>query len=609
MRKLIHSNFEIDLSNFKVSDTEENNWFSDSFFTKFTFPFEIDLTNDLDIALDFISYYTTNPQTYFEVMYQHYDILVKADFEIESLQNRLSCTFSFGFDQLPNFDKKLADLPLEKFNLPAGTSIYDHANTIVGQTWPAVNYNFPQIHNKSMDVTDDKWAYFKKILNNRVDGVFLQNGIDPANGAAANRNVMQALPYWLYVLQVGFSELNLTLSGDIVSDEYLKRATLYAFIDYNKIVAKQEYFIEKLRFLPDELITTNNELIGIYRNKTYLTGVGKYRVFGIFIIKSAVNSDTGGFIKFNGIYIFNCARSVNAPLPPTANWIFYFDIVVEIDEDTTNELEFFAIAPRSFQDDGIVRNEIITININPIADTEFIFKQRNKIDLTKCVSDVTFGDLIKVTKNWFNYDLTIVGTNAVMNKVENAIASNDAISLEFTEKEKPIRKFQQGKSFLLKFQDVDYPDFKYLPVFQSNTEVLTTGFKTNEKTATIEVAALPLPILIKSGVSTAFAFEDNESKIYLVPYDGLSNGANISLPITDYLMPAVHLRYYNKWFLFRIFSQAFTWGFQTWVENIIDLKVKMKIFAYSSFHVIKNITKTEIKPDLFDVEIETESLK
>jgi len=61
MRKLIHSKFELDLSPFKVSDTEENNWFSDSFFTKYSFPFEIDLTDDLDIALEFISQYNTIP--------------------------------------------------------------------------------------------------------------------------------------------------------------------------------------------------------------------------------------------------------------------------------------------------------------------------------------------------------------------------------------------------------------------------------------------------------------------------------------------------------------------------------------------------------------------
>jgi hypothetical protein len=51
MRKLIHSKFELDLSPFKISDTEENNWFSDSFFTKYSFPFGVDLTDDLDVAL------------------------------------------------------------------------------------------------------------------------------------------------------------------------------------------------------------------------------------------------------------------------------------------------------------------------------------------------------------------------------------------------------------------------------------------------------------------------------------------------------------------------------------------------------------------------------
>ena len=37
MRKLIHSNFELDISTFKITDTEENPWFLDEIPLKFTF--------------------------------------------------------------------------------------------------------------------------------------------------------------------------------------------------------------------------------------------------------------------------------------------------------------------------------------------------------------------------------------------------------------------------------------------------------------------------------------------------------------------------------------------------------------------------------------------
>ena len=43
MRKIIHSNFELDLSTKKITDISENPIFSDKFSTKYSYPIEIDL--------------------------------------------------------------------------------------------------------------------------------------------------------------------------------------------------------------------------------------------------------------------------------------------------------------------------------------------------------------------------------------------------------------------------------------------------------------------------------------------------------------------------------------------------------------------------------------
>jgi hypothetical protein len=47
-----------------------------------------------------------------------------------------------GFEDLPNFDKKLSELPLEQKDV---TDIYDHANEIVSKKYPETNYNFPKL--------------------------------------------------------------------------------------------------------------------------------------------------------------------------------------------------------------------------------------------------------------------------------------------------------------------------------------------------------------------------------------------------------------------------------------------------------------------------------
>jgi len=233
----------------------------------------------------------------------------------------------------------------------------------------------------------------------------------------------------------------------------------------------------------------------------------------------------------------------------------------------------------------------------------------NKVDLTKAVPEMSFVDYVKIVKNWFNYDLTIIGKLAIMNPIEREINYGETIDLQFSEIKRPLRKFNQGKSFLLKFQDTDNKDFTFLPVFHSQSGVVNSGYVEDDKTTTIEINGLPLPLLTRNGAQTAFALEQNDSKAYLVSYDGLYNGNNLAQPNTDYLIPAVHLAYWKKWFSFRINSHGFNWQFKTWNEAIMQLKVKTKIFVYQRVHIIKTINKTEIKPNYFEIDIDCEALE
>jgi hypothetical protein len=100
-------------------------------------------------------------------------------------------TTRFGYEQLPSFDKKLSELSLDKFDLPSGTTIYQHAESLITK-WPEVNYNF--LHIDKYDATDVLWNGFEGIINNRVDGVFLTNTVDTVEDVTYNRNVMQPLP-------------------------------------------------------------------------------------------------------------------------------------------------------------------------------------------------------------------------------------------------------------------------------------------------------------------------------------------------------------------------------------------------------------------------------
>jgi hypothetical protein len=611
MRKLIHSKFELDLSIYKISDTEENNWFSDSFFTKYSFPFEIDLIEDLDVAFDFISQYNTNPQTYYELLHVHNNKIEKAIFEIESHQEKLSAKVRFGFEQLPSFDKKLSELSLDKFDLPSGTTIYQHAQTIIQQTFPAVNYNFPQVHVDKYDTEDDIWINFKKIINNRVDSLFFINEV--IEDESFNRNVMQPMPYWIHILQRGMTDSGYILAGKIMNDEGLKKACLFGDVDYFKAAAVQEDIV--ITQLSENAIEINynnsrGEKASKYYSNTVLTTPGKYNISGTIKCLKASRFATGFVIKYRNTVIWSqLARPVGLFVGSE-----FADYDVDIDFETIVDANVNDITIEGYQyfteDEVIISLSISCIRLHDNSGNAVpTVINENKIDLTRAVPDMTFADFVKVVKNWFNYDLTIIGKLAIMNPIEDEINYSDTIDLQFSEIKTPRRKFSQGKSFLLQFQEIENKDFKFLPVFHNQSGIVNSNFITDDKTTTIEINGLPLPLLTREGVQTAYALEQNSSKAYLVHYDGLFNGNNLAKPNDNYLVPVVHIAYWQKWFNYRINAPAFNWQFKAWNEFVSSLNVKTKIYAYNRIHIVKTINKSEIEQDLFEIDIETEALE
>lgn len=612
MRKLILSNFELDLSIYKISVVRENHWFSEDFFTKYSFPFDVDLTDELDAALGFISRYTsTDSKTYIECKYYHNDEIADAIFEVEQCQDKLSCVVYFGYDQLPNWDKKLSELPLEKFELPEGTDIYEHAETIIPQTWPDVNYNFPQIHTDKIDPdSDDVWFAFEKIINNYKDGAFLINevvaGVGGADDETFNRNIMQPLPYWLHILKKLFEDVGLTLSGDILSDSRFQKKLLYGDVDYATTVTQESVSI----------ITTSEDKIESgaigstqyfrYQKIQNIPNPGRYRIIGIVRIYNIPRVSNWVKIKYRNQVIWSFYNN-NFAYSPTAKQVnITFDTLVDLlPNDIT--IESYQLAT----EDRI----IFQLDINPIRlhDAEGnpipSIINKNEVDLTKAVPDMTCGEFIKVAKNWYNYDLTVVGTQAIMNKVESQINYDNPEKLTLTEVKYPLRKFQTGMSFLLKFADIDSKDYVFLPVFQDIKGVVNSSYATTDKTQTIEVNALPLPLLVRNGVQTAHAFESNNSKPYAVFYDGLTEGLNLTQDPFEMLIPKVHETNWRKWFEMRINSQVFTWSFRMFVEEFLKIKTNSKIYAYGRYHIVKTINDTEVAPDEFEVEIETVSLE
>jgi len=590
----------------------ENHWFADSFFVKLSFPFDLELTDELDALLGFISRHnSTKKLTYILCKYYHNNTIEDAILEIEMLQEKLSCTLGVGYDQLPNWDKKLSELDLESFELPEGTDIYEHAETIIPQTWPDVNYNFPQIHTDKIDPeSDEVWVDFQQIINNRVDGEFLTNEV--VDDITYNRNIMQPLPYWLYVLKQGFLDAGFTLAGDILNDQRLKKKTIFGDVDYYTTVTQESMSIITMSEDVDTLgsVQSNPPFGPIRTFATYsvtqnIANPGRYRIKGKLTRFLIPDVTSWMRIKYRNQIIWNNQGQQG---------LGYIRKNVDIVFDTLADLEPDEIIIESYQ--GPSAGKIIfEIDINPIRlhDAEGnpvpnIINQ-NQVDLTKAVPDMTFGEFVTANKNWYNYGLDINGTVATMNKVETEIDYSNAIDLTHTEVKYPQIKFPKGNSFLLKFSDVDTKVYTFAAVFQNLDGIVNTGYTINDKTTTIEINALPLPLMVRNGVQTAHVFESNSSKLYAVLYDGLTDGNNLAKDPFPISLPEVHETNHKKFMDARINGEEYTWDFSEFSEKLLEMKPNRKVFAYGKYHLIKNINDTEVSPGTFDIEIETLSLE
>jgi hypothetical protein len=610
MRKFIHSNFELDLSNYKITDTAENPWLTGTYFAKYSYPFNIDLDDELDQALGLLSHYnSTDSETIFEGIYVHGNTMEKAVLEIEEMDSMLSVTLRYGFDEFPNFTKKLAELPLLQFEV---FNIYLHANYVVAQTWPYVEYNFPQIHTDKIDPENDEvWADFEKIINNRRGGAFLINEVDFEQEINHNRNIIQPLPYLLYLLQAGFEDAGYGLRGDIMQDPDFMKTLVFTDTEYYTTLTQEsiQLFVpatEYDAYYPNTIIDYVIHYAYITMNKRVeIPHLGRYRITGTVNMRRVVNKPSEVTIKYRNQVLLQVSMT-----QPTYEYPLSineeFETLADLQE---NYLTFEYSA-------GFYENDIIfDININPIrlhddsGEAVPTIINPNEVNLKRAVPDMTFGDLVKLVLAMKFMNLSIIDGNIYINYIRREISSAVQVDCSKLEVKRPKRKFNKRNSYLIRYDEVDSKDYVYAAVFQNKDGIITTGYKVDDKTSEIPLKALPLPMLNRSSVQTAHAFLQDNSKPLFVMYNGLTNDKNLSQDPSNLLVPALHETYYKNWWAARIDTSSFTWSFLASYEEILELTPKSVVHAYNNMHLVKSVQKTEVSADLFEVEIETEVMK
>lgn len=629
MQKFIHDSFILDLTSYQIDRVEENQWFSDDFFTKYTFPFELKITDEINRFFgNILDFNIETPVTVYHGYFFIDAIHEKAVLEIKRVEGKIATIeISYGLDEFPNWDSKLSELSLQKKEL--GESLFIHAERIIRQTYPEVNYNFVQVHTDSFNSEEERWLGFEGIINNRKDGVFLVNEFDAIEDVTYNRNIMIPFPYLMHVLLAGFKDAGYELKGDVLTDPdllkmlFIKEAEQYinARIEGEQYLIKTNEYLElydqKYEFgfqyygISFSSVTTT---LGRYINEYSFPKKGRYKIAGNIYLRRD-NSEAESRIRFKNSQVWRAYEGLLRS--GFSEKIKYVDITIDVDDINDKLVVLSNQIIYGYTNDQVDRNlNMIDLTITPLAIYDDVGElippliTTEKLDLTHCVPDKTFGELVKMVKNWKNMDFRIRDNEVHMNYIEPQLNVSEAIDFSDFNMREPGRRYNQGDSFLLQFKDVDNEDYARGQLYVDIDGVKTSGFVTDDKTNEIDIDAIPLPLVFRNGITTSLSINDGKSDFCTALYEGTAGIDNITQEDTNVKLPAVYENHWSKWLSFRLRSQGFTTQFKVPKQRMQWVNTYDKVFMYNNFHLIKTLNKVNLPgKDVFQVELELESLK
>lgn len=607
----------LDLSNIKFSTQEENSMMSDRTFTKFFFPFTVNVDDTFYQTFgDYLSDESKDFDVIIEGLLFHENKTYKANLTIEGTEgNVLTGQIDYGLEDIPNFDKKLSELPYEKFKVP---DIYAFAETIVLKKWPQTNFNFPRIFTKKYG-SDGLWDSFDGYYNDSTveNGILKmkRNSIN-SSGTIYNSNIMHPCPHPIYVLKVGFKDAGFDLMGDILSDPDLQQRWLFSGTEYFTLKSQTKLIAiaTQMDFYFDEAanLMINGHQYKM-RKRRYDRGfsnllAGNYKVQGQFRIQSfygtiicKITSNGTTVWEHNQYYTQGFLDKLlpvdmTIPLNQTSNSISFF-------------VEFIPLNPDS-SDYNLIDFQLtsdVLIDENSSSEDTQVVNNVNEIDLSRAVPEMTFGDYVNGIKNWFNYDIDVVGTKIHMNRLGKNAPVNIQNFNEFAVKN-PKKTFLKKRSFLIKFPDLPAP-YKLDSIYYDFKGIKINGLK-NDTTNEIEINGYPLPVAKPKELSVETAIDALESSdvIGLVYYDGLVTGQNNSKNVPGCSHPELFNKNFLQFLRQRINGVQYQWQKEVNAETFSQIKIKNHIICNNNIHLIVSLNKDKISDNTNQIDIITETI-
>ena len=437
------------------------------------------------------------------------------------------------------------------------------------------------------------------------------------NSEQINRNIMVPMPYLLYVLEAGFADVGIGLTGEILNDTYYKKAVIYTLNDFYKSFTTQSetYSLNT----DDYTILEGNR--GTYNLDITLPEPGRYKIAGNVVVRAregaGIYSQRFAAFSYNGSSVWN--GIVVSVFDNYKEKFFTVDFDIDYtgtegDVSFYSENLYYALVNGDVDLEAMLMDVTVTqlAKYDGNGDLVSTLVEATSIDLSKSVPDMTFGEFVFAVLKKRNYGYDIDGSVIAINKKNvNAVSTQNAVDLSDFEVMTPERNFNGGKSFVFKQFDFEHDEYKSQKILINNNGYQVNEFTKPDDAEEITVNALALP-LKTFGIKTAHGFLDDFTKLQLVIYGGLTNSLNISEDPSEISHLNNYLDDYEAWFNFLMSSINYNWIFESSYEELAELKIRSIIYAYRQYHIIRKLSRktfiSQTNGIQLEYDIETETL-
>ena len=555
---------------------------------------------------------------------------------ISTDRNMVKKQIDFGSRKLNFTDFNVNEL---NYGIIDVINIYNYVDGVLDKTYPEINHCFPRVQTSQFEreengniknecpiindvyATEDVWA----------EAINLGKIVRPFDIYECKEliNIIKPYIFLLEILKKSFEKLGYTLEGDILNDDDFR----FLALD-NEGISYEEFKFEELKEITTLSLPLDEEIIKKVKFKTVGGGRLNIKYNGNY---SETYSDEYGTNTYN-------VSSVDAEIKVKyKSGVTIVEDVINIDAFSSVEYTLYTVEiPLSF---SFVDIEIeikytlkkyeegydydnIEVQFNPITQKGFqgnlekndeLKIMKNKLILSEFVPEVAFSDIISFLKS-YGYILIPKGNSIYVNK----IYQKNEKPKDFTFSEVMFPEIIP-KSFDAKIIKLSsYDKLKYGKITITDAGILVNSEKDFINKEEITINALPLPFAKVKKTIRTYVFEgfkkyvkkriieqnviaeekESDTPIKLIKYRGVFNKKNDGLDVS-YLLPENAINTYFKNDIKFFHSDNIKWSFISSSEEFKNLKEYDKIYAYKRELVIKNLSKTFVGEDMYQIEFDT----